>query len=112
MKPSEMGDIKDDRIKGKYLGKKTAHLLIFGQAVHTPAPFLHPLYHLLVFQMQTNQAVWASAGQPHCKSFAPVWILITVGVMLMHSISGAKVADESHQSLPNPVMLQLRWHIG
>lgn len=49
MKASKMGEIKDDRIKGKYLGKNTAHLLIVGQAVHTPAPFLLPLYHLLVF---------------------------------------------------------------
>lgn len=102
MKASKMGEIKDDRIKGKYVGKNTAHLLIAGQALHIPAPFLLPLYHLLVFQMHTNQAVWASTGRPHCKSLAPVWIIITVSVMLMHLISGAKVADESHQSLSNP----------
>lgn len=102
MKASKMGEIKDDRIKGKYLGKNTSYLLIAGQAIYTPAPFLLPLYHSLVFQMQTNQAVWASAGRQHSKSSAPVWIIITVSVMLMHSISGAEVADESHQTIPNP----------
>lgn len=60
------------------LGKNTANLLIVWQAVRAPVPFPLPLYHLLVSQMQTGRAVWASRWGPHCKAMAPVWSMISI----------------------------------